>query len=115
MTSEPFQQTGVARRDESRETRPDTGPAEIGSTQPEVLPIRGGRAARARGAILRRVLAISDWASLAGGRAVADLLVSGPPVHASSIALSAAFGPAWILAMKLHGLYDLDHRRIRHS
>jgi exopolysaccharide biosynthesis polyprenyl glycosylphosphotransferase len=33
----------------------------------------------------------------------------------SSIAWSAAFGPAWILVMKLHGLYDQDHRRIRHS
>jgi exopolysaccharide biosynthesis polyprenyl glycosylphosphotransferase len=36
-------------------------------------------------------------------------------VHASSIAWSAAFGPVWILVMKLHGLYDQDHRRIRHS
>src|SRR3954447_22752087 len=115
MTSEPFQQTGVARRDESPETPTDHGPDEIESSQTEVLPIRGGRAARARGAILRRVLAISDWASLVVGTTVAYLLVSGPPVHASSIAWSAAFGPAWILAMKLHGLYDQDHRRIRHS
>ena len=25
------------------------------------------------------------------------------------------FSPAWILVVKLHGLYDNDHRRIRHS
>jgi exopolysaccharide biosynthesis polyprenyl glycosylphosphotransferase len=25
------------------------------------------------------------------------------------------FSPAWILVLKLHGLYDNDHRRIRHS
>ncbi len=36
-------------------------------------------------------------------------------MQASSIAWSAAFSPAWILVMKLHGLYDQDHRRIRHS
>ncbi len=81
----------------------------------EVLPISGGRAASARGAILRRLLALSDWVSLVVGTSVSYLLVSGPPVQPSSIAWSAAFGPAWILVMKLHGLYDQDHRRIRHS
>ena len=81
----------------------------------EVVPISGGRAARARGAILRRLLALSDWTSLVVGTAVSYLLVSSPPVQPSSIAWSAAFGPAWILVMKLHGLYDQDHRRIRHS
>ena len=25
------------------------------------------------------------------------------------------FSPSWILVIKLHGLYDNDHRRIRHS
>ena len=25
------------------------------------------------------------------------------------------FSPVWILVFKLHGLYDNDHRRIRHS
>ena len=25
------------------------------------------------------------------------------------------FSPVWILVLKLHGLYDNDHRRIRHS
>src|SRR3954453_11425233 len=115
MTSEPFQQTGVARRDESRETPTDHGPDEIESSQTEVLPIRGGRAARARGAILRRLLAISDWTSLITGTSVSYVLAPGPPVHVSSIAWSAAFGPVWILVMKLQGLYDQDHRRIRHS
>ena len=49
------------------------------------------------------------------GTSVSYMLVTNPPMEPSSIAWSAAFGPAWILVMKLHGLYDQDHRRIRHS
>jgi exopolysaccharide biosynthesis polyprenyl glycosylphosphotransferase len=115
MTSEPFQQTGLARQDASRQTLLDRELAGIKMADTEVAPIRGGRAARARGAILRRLLALSDWASLVAGTSVSYLLVSNPPMEPSSIAWSAAFGPAWILVMKLHGLYDQDHRRIRHS
>ena len=115
MTSEPFQQTGLARQDASRQTPLDRELGGIDVADTKVLPIRGGRAARARGAILRRLLALSDWASLVVGTSVSYLLVSNPPMEPSSIAWSAAFGPAWILVMKLHGLYDQDHRRIRHS
>jgi exopolysaccharide biosynthesis polyprenyl glycosylphosphotransferase len=115
MTSDPVQQTGLARQEASQETAPGREPETIAPAGTEVLPIRGGRAARMRGAILRRLLALSDWTSLVIGTTVSYLLVSSPPVHASSIAWSAAFGPAWILVMKLHGLYDQDHRRIRHS
>jgi exopolysaccharide biosynthesis polyprenyl glycosylphosphotransferase len=115
MTSEPLQQTGLARHDASRQTRPDRELGGIDVAGTEVVPIRGGRAARARGAILRRLLAISDWASLVVGTSVSYLLVTSPPMEPSSIAWSAAFGPAWILVVKLHGLYDQDHRRIRHS
>jgi exopolysaccharide biosynthesis polyprenyl glycosylphosphotransferase len=78
-----------------------------------VTPTRGGRAARIHGAILRRLLALSDWAALILGTALSSWLVAGTP--AVAIAWSAAFGPAWILIVKIHGLYDLDHRRIRHS
>src|SRR4051794_6067536 len=112
MTSEPLQQTGLARKDASGQTAPARQPANslVGT---EVLPIRGGRAARARGAILRRLLALSDWISLVAGATTSYLLVDG--VDPASIAWAAAFGPAWILVAKLHGLYDQDHRRIRHS
>jgi exopolysaccharide biosynthesis polyprenyl glycosylphosphotransferase len=115
MTSEPFQQTGLARHDASREPSPRGEPRTIDRAAIEVVPIRGGRAARARGAILRRLLALSDWTSLVVGTSISYLLVTSPPMEPSSIAWSAAFGPAWILVMKLHGLYDQDHRRIRHS
>jgi exopolysaccharide biosynthesis polyprenyl glycosylphosphotransferase len=113
MSSEPFQQTGLARPDAPDEA--PNGRAASVATDAEALPIRGGRAARARGAILRRLLALSDWVSLVVGTSVSYLLVTGPPMKPSSIAWSAAFGPAWVLVMKLHGLYDQDHRRIRHS
>ena len=115
MTSEQLQQTGLARREVSDEMPPGRESEDLQPGAAGVLPTSGGRAARARGAILRRLLALSDWASLVVGTSVAYLIVSSPPVHASSIAWSAAFGPAWILVMKLHGLYDQDHRRIRHS
>jgi exopolysaccharide biosynthesis polyprenyl glycosylphosphotransferase len=115
MTSEPFQQTGLARQDSSHEAPADARREPIEISDTETLPIRGGREARARGAILRRLLALSDWASLIAGTSVSYLVVTSPPMKPSSIAWSAAFGPAWILVMKLHGLYDQDHRRIRHS
>jgi exopolysaccharide biosynthesis polyprenyl glycosylphosphotransferase len=114
MTSKPYQQTGLARRDSPHGT-PNGRVATAESPDAEVLPIRSGREARERGSILRRLLALSDWAALVVGTSVSYLLVSSPPVHASSIAWSVGFGPAWILVMKLHGLYDQDHRRIRHS
>jgi exopolysaccharide biosynthesis polyprenyl glycosylphosphotransferase len=86
---------------------------EQGRPQTGVTPIRAGREARIRGAILRRLLALSDWCALIAGTAVSAWLVAGTP--ATAIAWSAIFGPAWILVVKVHGLYDQDHRRIRHS
>jgi exopolysaccharide biosynthesis polyprenyl glycosylphosphotransferase len=115
MTSEPLQQTGLARHGAPRQARSDRELGGIDAAGTEVVPIRGARAARTRGAILRRLLALSDWISLVAGTAVSYLLVTNPPMEPSSIAWSAVFGPAWILVMKLHGLYDQDHRRIRHS
>ena len=115
MTSEPFQQTGLARDDAPRQTPAVRELDGIDVADTKVLPTRGGRAARARGAILRRLLALTDWVSLIAGTSVSYLLVSNPPMQPASIAWSAAFSPAWILVMKLHGLYDQDHRRIRHS
>ncbi len=37
-----------------------------------------------------------------------------PPTSAT-LFWAVLFTPAWILVLKLHGLYDNDHRRIRHS
>ena len=114
MSFETYEKTDPVRSDAPGKIPPDPKQAvELGGG--EVLPTRGGREARARGAVLRRLLALSDWASLILGTSVSYLLVSNPPMKPSSIGWSVAFGPVWILVMKLYGLYDQDHRRIRHS
>jgi exopolysaccharide biosynthesis polyprenyl glycosylphosphotransferase len=77
------------------------------------VPTQAGRAARRRGAILRRLLALADFMALLAGLTVGYLVVEG--ALPASLAWAAAYGPIWILVVKLHGLYDRDHRQIRHS
>jgi exopolysaccharide biosynthesis polyprenyl glycosylphosphotransferase len=63
--------------------------------------------------VLRRLLAGGDWLSL-----VATLFAVTAATSTTDIATlfwAVLFSPAWILVVKLHGLYDNDHRRIRHS
>jgi exopolysaccharide biosynthesis polyprenyl glycosylphosphotransferase len=109
MSSHSSQQTGVTRAEEGLADVVEAGR----KSHAAVAPTRGGRTARKHGAILRRLLAVSDWIALIVGTAMSSLLTAGAPAEA--IAWSVAFGPAWILIIKIHGLYDLDHRRIRHS
>ena len=69
--------------------------------------------ARRRGAMLRRLLAAGDWAAVIGA-----LFVTTAATVTTDVAMlfwATLFSPAWILVLKLHGLYDNDHRRIRHS
>jgi len=69
--------------------------------------------ANQRGALLRRLLAAGDWGAL-----LASLCVATAATQTTSIATlfwAVLFSPAWIIVVKLHGLYDNDHRRIRHS
>src|SRR5215218_9879294 len=73
----------------------------------------GPMGSRRRGAILRRLLAIGDWLAL-----VATLCAVAAGTSTTDVATlfwAVLFSPAWILVFKLHGLYDNDHRRIRHS
>jgi exopolysaccharide biosynthesis polyprenyl glycosylphosphotransferase len=60
-----------------------------------------------RDALRRRLLAAADL--LAGASAALVLIAGG-----ASAAAALAPLPAWIVLAKLHGLYDLDHRRLRH-
>ena len=74
---------------------------------------RGPMGSRRRGAILRRLLALGDWVAL-----TATLLAVTAATSTTDVATlfwAVLFSPAWILVVKLHGLYDNDHRRIRHS
>jgi exopolysaccharide biosynthesis polyprenyl glycosylphosphotransferase len=76
-------------------------------------PLAGPEGRRRRGALLRRLLAMSDWSALA-----ISLFVVTAATTATDLATlfwAILFSPAWILVVKLHGLYDNDHRRIRHS
>jgi len=78
-------------------------------------PPEGSRPAdsRRRGALLRRLLATGDWVAIVAALCLATAATSTTDV--GTLFWGVLFVPAWILVLKLHGLYDNDHRRIRHS
>jgi exopolysaccharide biosynthesis polyprenyl glycosylphosphotransferase len=63
-----------------------------------------------RDPLRRRMLALADLGAAVA--ATASLAVFGAGVTAAAEAL--VFLPAWILAAKVYGLYDRDHRTLRH-
>ncbi len=77
------------------------------------LGLGGPDGSRRRGAMLRRLLAAGDWAALMGALCLVTATTSTTDV--ATLFWAVLFSPAWILVVKLHGLYDNDHRRIRHS
>ena len=77
------------------------------------LGLSGPSGSRRRGALLRRLLAAGDWVALVGTLCVVTATTSTTDV--ATLFWAVLFSPAWILVVKLHGLYDNDHRRIRHS
>jgi len=88
-------------------TRPE--PTEMASR----LGLTGISASRRRGALLRRLLATGDWLAIVASLCVATMATTTTDV--GTLFWAVLFTPAWILVLKLHGLYDNDHRRIRHS
>ncbi|MGN6586607.1 MAG: sugar transferase [Solirubrobacterales bacterium] len=74
---------------------------------------RGPQESRRRGAVLRRLLAMGDWGALLVSLCVVTLVSSATDI--ADLFWAALFSPSWVLVLKLHGLYDNDHRRIRHS
>jgi exopolysaccharide biosynthesis polyprenyl glycosylphosphotransferase len=77
------------------------------------LGLTGPDGSRRRGAVLRRLLACGDWAALLGALCFVTATTSTTDV--ATLFWAVLLSPAWILVIKLHGLYDNDHRRIRHS
>jgi exopolysaccharide biosynthesis polyprenyl glycosylphosphotransferase len=77
------------------------------------LGLTGPDGSRRRGAMLRRLLACGDWAALFG--ALCLVTASTSTTDVATLFWAVMLSPAWILVVKLHGLYDNDHRRIRHS
>lgn len=80
---------------------------------PEPHDLPGPDGLRWRGAQLRRFLASGDWLALAGALCVTTVVTSSTDVGTLFWALLVS--PTWIVILKLQGLYDHDHRRIRHS
>ncbi len=77
------------------------------------LGLTGPSGSRRRGAMLRRLLAVGDWVAIFAALCVATSVTSTTDV--AKLFWAVLFTPAWLLVIKLHGLYDNDHRRIRHS
>lgn len=97
---------------------PATAPPSPRPPQPRTdiaarLGLAGPSGSRRRGALLRRLLAAGDWAALIGALCVATAATSATDI--ATLFWAVLFSPVWILVLKLHGLYDKDHRRIRHS
>ena len=77
------------------------------------LGLAGPGGARLQGALLRRLLATGDWMALVGTLVV--ITAGSRETDVGMLFWAAMLSPVWVLSMKLHGLYDNDHRRIRHS
>jgi exopolysaccharide biosynthesis polyprenyl glycosylphosphotransferase len=89
--------------------RPEQGKTEVATR----LGLNGPSGSRRRGALLRRLLATGDWVALIATLCVATAVTSTTDI--ATLFWGVLFSPVWILVLKLHGLYDNDHRRIRHS
>jgi exopolysaccharide biosynthesis polyprenyl glycosylphosphotransferase len=102
--------TAAARAAADGEKRAGSGRAP--ATPPRERPA-SAEGSRQRGAQLRRLLASADWAAMVAALAVATAATSSADV--ATLFWAVLFSPAWLLVVKVHGLYDHDHRRIRHS
>jgi exopolysaccharide biosynthesis polyprenyl glycosylphosphotransferase len=77
------------------------------------LGLTGPSGARRRGSLLRRMLATGDWLTMIATLCI--VTAASPQTDVGTLFWATMFSPIWILVLKLHGLYDNDHRRIRHS
>src|ERR1700761_2990776 len=85
----------------------------ISITAADRLGLSGPEGSRRRGSLLRRLLALGDWTAL--GVTLFAVTATTSSTHVADLFWAVLFSPSWILVVKLHGLYDHDHRRIRHS
>jgi len=77
------------------------------------LGLTGPAGARRQGALLRRMLASGDWMALIATLCAVTAISRQTDV--GTLFWAILFSPVWLAVLKLHGLYDNDHRRIRHS
>jgi exopolysaccharide biosynthesis polyprenyl glycosylphosphotransferase len=100
------------------DTRSEAGKAaKAGARQATPVPVdtagHGPNELRRRGALLRRLLALGDWGALLA--ALCAVTAASNSTDVGTLFWAVLFSPAWVVVVKLHGLYDNDHRRIRHS
>jgi exopolysaccharide biosynthesis polyprenyl glycosylphosphotransferase len=109
-------------RDAQRTATPDAGTRPDRPSAPETsgrsgvatrLGLAGPAGARRQGALLRRLLASADWVALVTTLCVVTAATAQTDV--GTLFWAILFSPAWLVVLKMHGLYDNDHRRIRHS
>jgi exopolysaccharide biosynthesis polyprenyl glycosylphosphotransferase len=97
-----------------RKTPPDAEAPQVGrSAVATRLGLAGPGGARLQGSLLRRLLASGDWAVLIATLAV--VTAASRETDVGALFWATMLSPVWLLTLKLHGLYDNDHRRIRHS
>ncbi|HEX8050742.1 MAG TPA: sugar transferase [Solirubrobacterales bacterium] len=73
----------------------------------------GPNESRRRGALLRRLLAVGDWGALLA--VLCAVTTTSSSTDVADLFWAVLFSPSWVIVVKLQGLYDNDHRRIRHS
>jgi exopolysaccharide biosynthesis polyprenyl glycosylphosphotransferase len=77
------------------------------------LGLAGPAGARLQGALLRRLLASGDWLALVA--TLCAVTAMSRQTDVGTLFWAAMLSPVLLVVLKLHGLYDNDHRRIRHS
>jgi exopolysaccharide biosynthesis polyprenyl glycosylphosphotransferase len=104
------------RMSQAPDTRRETG-GTAAPRGPAPVPFdtdgHGPNQSRRRGALLRRLLALGDWGALLGALSV--VTAASATTDVGVFFWAVLFSPSWVIVLKLHGLYDNDHRRIRHS
>lgn len=97
--------------DTKRQAPPASKPAPTSKPRQPEGP--GAIESRRRGALLRRLLALGDWGALLASLSVVTAATTA--TDTGTFFWAVLFSPSFVLVVKLHGLYDNDHRRIRHS
>ena len=104
------------RMSQTPEIKP-TAPQTAETPRPGPMPFdpegRGPSEFRRRGAVLRRLLAIGDWGALLF--VLCAITASSSSTNVGDLFWMVLFSPSWVIVVKLQGLYDNDHRRLRHS
>jgi exopolysaccharide biosynthesis polyprenyl glycosylphosphotransferase len=98
---------------DTKPKRDKTPPASAPAPVPFEIDGHGPNELRRRGALLRRLLAIGDWGALLAVLCLVTASTSSTDV--ADLFWAVLFSPSWVIVVKLQGLYDNDHRRIRHS